>query len=85
MLLDSGKYDVIFKRKRYLIVLKSGYLYFWHNYVKIKTGSDDNFLLDKTLTLHNTVRIIKSVFLKNQNLYGYNVFLEKCSYQLVKK
>ena len=35
-----------------------------------------------TFALHNFMTFIKSVFNKNQNHYYYNIFLEKCSYQL---
>ena len=47
--------------------------------------SDDDLPLEKTLTWHNFVILIKSVFNKNQNHYYYNIFLGKCLYQLAKK
>ena len=40
--------------------------------------------LKKTLTF-DVIIPIKSVFNKNQNQYYYNIFLEKCSYQLAEK
>ena len=61
------------------------YKFFSHNYATIKIDSDDNLPLEKTLTLHNVFMLIKSVFNKKQNQYYYNVFLEKCSYELAKK
>ena len=68
-----------------LISLKSNITCFSHKYPKIKIISDDNLPLEKTLTLHNLAILIKSVLKKkNQNHYYYNVFLEKCSYQLAK-
>ena len=36
------------------------------------------YLEKKTLTLHNVIILIKSVFNKDQNHYYYNTFLEKC-------
>ena len=53
---------------------------FSHNYARIKTDSYDSLSLEKTLTLHNVIILIKSVFNKNQNHYYYNIFLEKCLY-----
>ena len=37
------------------------------------------------MTLHNNIIPIKWVFNKDQNHYYYNIFLEKCPYQLTKK
>ena len=47
--------------------------------------SYSGFPLEKMLTLHDVVIHIKSVFNKDQNHHYYDIFLEKCSYQLVKK
>ena len=47
--------------------------------------SYSGFPLEKTLTLHDVVIHIKSGFNEDQNLHYYDIFLEKCSYQLVKK
>ena len=47
--------------------------------------SCDSVTLENTLILHNVIILIKSVFNKDQNHYYYNLFLVKCSYQLVKK
>ena len=44
MLFCPEKYDAIFNRIRYLIVLKSGITYFdSHNYAKVIIDSDDGF------------------------------------------
>ena len=65
---------------------KKGIAYlFSHNYAKIKSDSYDYFPPEKTLTLHNVIILIKSVFNKDQSHYYYNIFLEKCTYQLDKK
>ena len=41
-------------------------MFFWHNYAKIKIDSDDDLPIENTLTLHNVVILIQSVFNKNQ-------------------
>ena len=67
-LVDSEKYCTIFNSTRYLTRIKSGISYIVsRNYAKIKIDSDDDFPLEKTLTLHNAVILIKSVFNQNQN------------------
>ena len=72
MLFGNEKYDYIFNRIRYLISLKSGIPeIISHNYAKIKVDSYDSLSLEKTITFHNVVILIKSVFNKNQNSYYY--------------
>ena len=39
------------------------------NYAKIEFDSDDDLPLEKTLTMHNTVIPVPSVFNKNLNQY----------------
>ena len=39
----------------------------------------------KKLTLYDVIILIRSVFNKDQNRYFYDIFLEKCLYQLAKK
>ena len=58
---------------------------FSHDYAKIKIDSYDSLCLEKTLNLHNVITLIKSVFNKGENHCYYDIFLEKCSYQLTKK
>ena len=41
-------------------------------------------LCKKTLTFHNIIKLIKSVFNKDKNSYYYNIFLEKVLYELSK-
>ena len=50
-----------------------------------KIDSYDSLLLEKTLTLHNVIILIRSVLNKDQNHYYYDTFLEKCLYQLNEK
>ena len=37
------------------------------------------------MTMDNVIILVKSVLNKDQNHYYYNIFSEKCSYQLAKK
>ena len=59
------------------------HMFFSHNYAKTKFDSFDSLPLEKTLTYHVMI-YIKSVWNKDQNHYYYNIFLEKCFYQLPK-
>ena len=86
VLFGNEKYDSICNRVRYLISLKSGITYIiCHNYVKIKVDSYDSLPLEKTMTFHNVIILIKSVFNEYKNNYYYNLFLEKTLYELPKK
>ena len=68
------------------MILKCGITYvISHNYARIKIDSFDILPLEKTLTLHNFIIFIKSVFNKNQNDYCYNIFLKKYLLQLAEK
>ena len=76
-LFDPEKYNAIFSRIRYLIGVKSGITcVISHNYARIKIDSYDSLHQEKTLTLHNVIILIKSVFDKDQNHYYYNIFSE---------
>ena len=57
---------------------------FSHNYAKIEVDSYDSLPLEKKLTFHVAIIYINSVSNKEQNHYCYNIFLEKCFYQLPK-
>ena len=61
------------------------HIYFSHYFAKIKVDSSDSLPIEKILTLHNVIILINSVLNKDKNHYYYKIFLEKCSYQLVKK
>ena len=88
---DGIRYLTMFSSKkidriRYLISLKSGITYiFCHFLEKVKVDSYDSFPIEKRLTLHNVIILIKSVVNKGKNHYYYKTFLEKCSGQLAKK
>ena len=75
--------DSIYIRIRYLIGVKNGITnMISHNYAKIKLDSYDSLPLEKTITFHDVIILIKSVF---NNNYYYNLFLERASYELPKK
>ena len=48
----------------------------------MKIDLSDSLPLEKPLTLHNIITLIKS---ENQNHYYYNIFFKKCSYQSSRK
>ena len=49
--------------------------------MKIKFNSDDSLLLNKTLKIHNTTIIVRSVFQEDDKYYP-QVFLDDCLYEL---
>ena len=57
------KYDVSYNRIRYLISQKGGIPFLYQNYARIKIDWNE----EETLTLHNVIILIKSVFNKNPN------------------
>ena len=83
-LFSSENYGAIYNRIRYLISLKSGMTFFLT--ISRKSKLILRILcLKKKKHLHNVIIHIKSVLNKGKNDYYYQVFLGKCSYQLVKK
>ena len=79
-LFGSEKCLAIYNRIRYLISLKSNITYiFSHNFAKIKVDSYDSLPIEKILTVHNVIILIKSVLNKYKNHYYYKIFLERCS------
>ena len=67
VLFGPEKCDVICNRIRCLIGQKSSITYvISHNYARIKSDSLDSLPLEKTLTFHNAIIIIKSVFNKDK-------------------
>ena len=83
ILFGTKKYDAIYDKIRYLISIKSGIKdIISHYFVKISFDSYDSLPIPKTLTLHNVIILIKSVFDKYKNHYNYKILLEKCLHQL---
>ena len=71
---------------RYIIKLKRSITYvFSHYYAKIKINSYGSLPIEKRLTLHHLVILVKSDLNKDKNRYYHKIFLEKFSYQLAKK
>ena len=86
VLFGIDKYDSSYNRIRYLISVKSGITYtISHNHAIIKVDSYVSLPLEKSMTFHNIIILIKSVFHKDKNNCYYNIFLEKDSYELPKK
>ena len=50
-----------------------------HNFGEIKVDSYTSMPIEKILTFHNVMILIKSVVNKNTNEYYYQIFLEKDS------
>ena len=72
------KCDDIYNSIRCIIEVKSGITYIVSfNYAKIKVDSYDYLPLGKSLTFHNVIILIKSVWNVNKNNYDYTIFLEK--------
>ena len=63
---------------KYLISKKSGITdSINHNFGKIRIDSYNSLPIEKILTFHNVIILIKSVVNKNKNNYSDNTFLEK--------
>ena len=64
--------------------LNSSITYFLsHIFLNIKVDSHGSWPIEKALTLHNVIILIKSVL--NKDHYYYKILLDTCLYQLVKK
>ena len=62
----------------YLISEKSGFTYsINHNFARIRIDSYTFLPIEKMLTFHNIIILIKPVVNKNKNNYFYDIFLEK--------
>ena len=85
---NGSRYLVLFGLENYASSTRIGNLKkkrYTRYYAKINIDSYDFLPIEKLLTLHNVVILIKPVLNKNWNLYYCNILLEKCSYQLAKK
>ena len=66
---------------KYLIIGKSGITDSINlNFGKIRIDSYNSLPIEKILTFHIVIILIKSVVNKNKNNYYYNIFLEEDSY-----
>ena len=86
VLFESEKCDLIYNIIRNLIGVKSGITYvISQNYAKIKVDSYYSLPLEKTMTFHNVIVLIKLAFNKDKYDYYYDIFLEKVWNELSKK
>ena len=82
VLFGSEKYGSICNKIRYLVSIKSGIKYvIFYNYAKNKVDSYNSLPLEKTMTFHSVIILIKSFFNKDKNDDHYNLFLEKASHK----
>ena len=82
-LFDCGWFDEICDRIKYILSEKSGITdSVNHSFGRIRIDSYNSLPIEKILTFHNAIILIKSVVNKNKNEHYYNIFLEKGSYIL---
>ena len=82
VLFDYGLLDKICDKIKDLISEKSGITdSINHNFGEIRIDSYNSLPIEKVLTFHNVIILIKSVVNKYKNNYYYNIFLEKGSYK----
>ena len=60
-------------------------VFFSHYFAKNKIDPYGSLPIEKKLTVHNVIILIKSVLNKHKNHYYYKIFLEKLSYTLSEK
>ena len=78
----SGIYNRIFDRINYLINKKGSTTdSINYNFARIRIDSYNSLPIEKALTFHNVIMLIKSVVNEYKNNYYYNIFLEKNSYK----
>ena len=70
-----GLFDNIYDKIKYLIREKGSITdNINHNFGKIRIDSYNSLPIEKILTFHNVIILIKSVVNKNKNNHYYNVF-----------
>ena len=78
VLFGGGFHDEIFDRIEYLISKKSGITdSIYHNFARIRIDSYNSLPIEKILTFHNVIILIKSVINENKNRYYCDIFLKK--------
>ena len=76
-LIGSEKYNAIYDRISYLINHKSGIECTFSNYYsKTRVDSYDSWPIEKILSLHIVIILVKSILNKDRAHYYYKVFLE---------
>ena len=82
VLFDYELLDKICDKIKYFISKKSDISdSISHNFGNIRIDSYNSLPIEKILTFHNVIILIKSVVNKNKNEYYYNIFLEKGLYK----
>ena len=82
VLRDNGLFDKFVDNIKRLIRKKGGIRdSINHNFRKIKIDSYNSFPIEKIMTFHNVIILIRSVVKKNKSEYYYNIFLERGSYK----
>ena len=82
VLFAPERYNAIYDRISYLISQKSGIKYsINYDFASLRFGSFNSLPIEKTLTFHNVIILIKTVVNNNENNYYYNMILEKGSYK----
>ena len=82
VLFDNELFDKICDNIKYLIREKSGITNsINHNFEEIRIDSYNSLHIEKILTFHNVIILIKSIVNNNKNEYYYNIFLRKGSYK----
>ena len=82
VLRDYERYNAIYDRIKHLISENWGTVSsINHNSARIRIDSDNSLPIEKIMTFHNVIILIKSVVNKNKNDYFCNIFLEKGSYK----
>ena len=70
VLFGPERHDAIYDSIKYIISEKGGITYIIsHNFAKIKGDPYDSLPLEKTMTFHDVIILIKSVFNKDKNNY----------------
>ena len=74
VLFDHGWFHKICDKIKYLVSEKSGITdSINHNFARIRIDSSNYLPIQKLLTFHNVIILIKSVFNKNKNECYYNI------------
>ena len=77
-LYDYSYCDEICHKIEYLMSEKNGITdSVNHNFARNRIYSYDSLSIEKILTFHNIIMLIKSVVKKNKNEYYHNIFLDK--------
>ena len=81
-LFGSKRCDAVYNKIRYLVSKESGIAYIIsHSFERIRIDSYNFLPVEKTLTFHNVIILIKSVLNKKKINHYYNIVLEKVSHE----